>query len=327
MVLRIHSYFHFVFPKVRNYNISKLVMYYVNYIHEDILLDFEEAKLSGNDISIDYDENGINIKVSAYKDVFFKMINNIFSIILNQTYVEKSDYFNYKIKRYRSIEEKANGYLGTVMKKALIEHQEEYDLVYITNQQMLDFFEYNANNMYTQSLIYGDVDKDIINKMKTLLSIYEHGNSREIEKQFKSVSCDTIDDVLTFLSKNAIIKPMQLHRFVLKENFNGEDRDYYIAFIQIGQRTNSLDILSNILIYLYNNSKDRNGTKMEIVYKDQIIYLRTINYSFHSTPYILALSVSQLINALLSSVSRMTIEQFGDIYDKVKRIMQRRKQD
>ena len=120
---------------------------------------------------------------------------------------------------------------------------------------------------------------------------------------------------------------MQLHRFVLKENFNGEDRDYYIAFIQIGQRTNSLDILSNILIYLYNNSKDRNGTKMEIVYKDQIIYLRSINYSFHSTPYILALSVSQLINALLSSVSRMTIEQFGDIYDKVKRIMQRRKQD
>ena len=66
----------------------------------------------------------------------------------------------------------------------------------------------------------------------TLLSIYEHGNSREIEKQFKSVSCDTIDDVLTFLSKNAIIKPMQLHRFVLKENFNGEDRDYYIALFK-----------------------------------------------------------------------------------------------
>ena len=62
------------------------------------------------------DENGINIKVSSYKDVYLAIINKIIDIIYNKKSVNKDWTFDYESKRYRSIEEKSLNYLGNVIK-------------------------------------------------------------------------------------------------------------------------------------------------------------------------------------------------------------------
>ena len=209
-------------------------MVYVNYIEKDILMSFDEAKLSGNEIKANIDENGLNIKVVAYKDVYMPIIYKIFSLIIDVDKISLSKDYDYLSKRYRNLEEKSLNYLGMALKPQVhsIEDDEEESISQYNYDQMMDFFEYCSLNLYMESLVYGDVDEEITKEIKALLSsINTSGNSTGIEEKFPNKN--GMKEILEFLSYNTIIEKANLHIYKLYHNFAGEEQHYFISFYQM----------------------------------------------------------------------------------------------
>ncbi len=77
--------------------------------------------------------------------------------------------------------------------------------------------------------------------------------------------------------------------------FNREEEFTYIAFYQLGRRTNRLDIFSSLVCYMFNKGKYNESFTLEKVYKDNLIYhlflfyleLQKLNHVLliKSTPY------------------------------------------
>ena len=313
-VPRLHSYFRFVFPDIRTNDDEKYeyMMIYANVIAREILMRFDEAKMSGNEIVANIDESGLNIKVSGYKDVYMKIINDLFSYIFESsgsidTWIDNE--YDYLTKRYRTREEKALNYLGDVLKpmvnpKDSIEQSKRYD-------NLSEYFRYNARNMYIESLLYGDVDESIVQEMKSLLSRLDN-KGEEIENKYNK----TIEEVLDMLSENAEISNNTIHVFKIKENFDGDALNFFISFYQIGKRTTRLDILSSLLCELFNDDDD--AISLEIAYKDDIIYLRSIMKSYAVTPLSLCVQLEEKIESFIKNINTIEKEDFESSFNYVK---------
>ena len=320
-VPRIHSYFHLVFPDIRNTDreIYNLCMVYVNYIEKDILMSFDEAKLSGNEIKANIDENGLNIKVVAYKDVYMPIIYKIFSLIIDVDKISLSKDYDYLSKRYRNLEEKSLNYLGMALKPQVhsIEDDEEESISQYNYDQMMDFFEYCSLNLYMESLVYGDVDEEITKEIKALLSsINTSGNSTGIEEKFPNKN--GMKEILEFLSYNTIIEKANLHIYKLYHNFAGEEQHYFISFYQIGERNDQLDVLTSMLCELFNEkNKEMEGT-IEKVFKDNIIYLRVMMKSYTLTPLNMSQIFEEKVEKFISNVNDLTKEDFEMLFNYIK---------
>ena len=314
-VPRVHSYFRLVYPDVRNNDPDqyKLNMVYANVILEDFIKTFEEAKLSGNEIIMNIDENGINIKVSSYKDVYLAIINKIIDIIYNKKSVNKDWTFDYESKRYRSIEEKSLNYLGNVIKPDGNGNDNKQFRVHIDDYNVLDFFTYNSQHMYMEALIYGDIDEEMVSQMKrTLESINRSKESNEIESKYPNKK--NMKDILEGLSYNTIIQIGNVHVFRMKDTFNREEEFTYIAFYQLGRRTNRLDIFSSLVCYMFNKGKYNESFTLEKVYKDNLIYLRVIKSSYNNTPKEIAMDFDNLVEIFIEEINNISKEALNEAF-------------
>ena len=316
-VPRIHSYFRFIFPDIRNDETEqyKLNMFYANHIIKDIEMRFEEAKMSGNDIKVSIDENGLNIKVAAYKDIYYKIMNNLFELIFDLKQLTDYNAIDYETKRYRSLEEKTLYYLSSGIKPKVNGRDNFNTKKYLTASSILEFTKYNAKHMYIECLLYGDIDESIIIDMKNLLMKYYDKNSDEIKKRFSEQ--DNMNKILDYLSYNAEINENRVYVFKLKENFNEEGDNYYISFYQIGKRNNELDILSSLLCHLFNEYDDK--YKIDKVYKDNLIYLRSMIKSNILSPLSLSLEYENHIKIFLSKINILNKEEFESAFNHIKR--------
>lgn len=316
-VPRIHSYFRFVFPDIRNDETEqyKLNMFYVNHIINDIEMRFEEAKMSGNDIKVSVDENGLNIKVAAYKDIYYKIMNNLFELIFNLKHLTEYNDIDYETKKYRSLEEKTLYYLSSGVKPKVNGRDNFNTKKYMSSSTILEFSNYNAKHMYTECLLYGDIDEQIISDMKNLLIKYYDKNSKEIKKKFPEQN--NMNKILDYLSYNAEISEKRVYVFKLKEDFNEEEDNYYISFYQIGKRSNELDILSSLLCHLFNEYNEK--YKIEKVYKDNLIYLRSMIKNNILSPLSLSIEYENHIRIFLSKINILNKEEFEAAFNYIKR--------
>ena len=320
MVPRIHSYFRLIFPDVRTNNIDvyKTLMLYVNHLEREILLTFDEAKLSGNEIVANIDESGINIKVAGYKDVYLEIIYKLFSLIIDVEKISLDEDYDYKRKRYRNINEKALNYLGSVIKPDLLYIDPEDPAPSYGSDQLLDFFEYSAENMYLEGLVYGDVDDEMTRELKELFgSINSSGKSTEIEEKMDGKG--NMEKILEYLSYNTPIAQKNVHLFQLNENFSGEDENFFISFFQIGKRDNQLDILCSLAIDMFNRLNPEIEGTIEKVYKDNIIYIRTLIKSYTQSPMIMGQNFERKMEMLYEKVSNLAEEDFTTNFNYVKR--------
>ena len=315
-VPRIHSYFRLVFPDIRTEDEEqyKMNMFYANHIFKDFDMNFEEARVSGNDIKANIDENGINIKVAAYKDVYINIMKTIFDLIFNLQNLVDYSALDYETKQYRSIEEKALNYLGSVLKPNVCTNNSNTKK-YLTSSSILEYTKYNAKNMYIESLLYGDIDNEIKNQITELFNQINVENNNEIIKKYPNKN--NINQLLDYLSFNQNIQKGIDYVYNLKENFGDEDDNYYISFYQIGERTNELDILSTLLVNLYNDYIGK--FKMDKVYKDNIIYLRTIIHSSTETPLSLSKDFETSLQIFIGKVKILSDSEFSSVFEYAKR--------
>ena len=314
-VKRIHSYFHFLFPDSRKANELKSAMYlnfykYINYL---LLSHFEEAKLSGNDVEVSLDENGINLKIAAYQDVYLTIISKIFTLIFEIKFDSEQE-LDFEIDESRNLEEKTLNYLGRVIKPE-VNLQSEETVIYTLND-FQEFINYNLHNSYIESLLYGDLDDNIILQVQNILNKVKcSSESNEIQKRFPSTN--TFNDVLSYLSSNYEITGGSLFIYKIKKNFDKDEEIFYILFYQIGKRDTQLDIFTSLVAFMY-NSQNYKG-KMEKVYKDNMIYLRIILNSYTWTPSSLAESLEIQIESFLNHLHNMPPNKFENSLNYVKR--------
>ena len=317
-VPRVHSYFHFILPDVRTKILNTYIklMNYANYLMYAMMLNFEEAKMSGNEVVANIDENGLNIKVSAYKDIYVKIIKKLFQLIYHVGKIERKDSYNYQEKRYRSLEEKSLNFLANVLKRDTNGNFNKGDDA-ISADALEEYFDYNAQHLYLECLLYGDIDEEIVDQVKKMIiEVNVNDKSDEIEKKFPSEH--TMKEISEYLSHQAKIKEKTIHVYKLRETFGADDVYYYIAFYQIGERNNQLDVLSSLLVRIFNDFVSELMDPIEKVYKDNVIYLRMINFSVKSTPSTLAQDYDASVDLFMDKLDAMTVEEFKTHFDYVK---------
>ena len=317
-VPRIHSYFHFVLPDVRTTepNTYLKVMNYANYLIYSIILNFEEAKMSGNEVVANIDENGLNIKVSGYKDVYIKIIRKLFQLIYNVVDIDRKSSYNYQEKRYRSLEEKSLNFLANALKPNTLGDYNKGD--YQLDADVLrDYFNYNAKHLYLECLLYGDLNDEIVDEMKSMITeVNISDKSDEIEEKFPTQG--TMKAISEYLSYEAPIKERSIHVYKLIETFGVDDMYYYITFYQIGVRNNQLDVLSSLLVQVYNEYVGDLIEPLEKVYKDNMIYLRSITHSRRLTPLTLAQDYDTSIDLFIEKLDVLSLEEFTTMFNYVK---------
>ena len=268
----VYTYFHFEFPEIKIHNNpiqQKLNNYYVNHLIKKIELNLDDIKFSGNKIKIIYDENGINLKLKLYENIYIKIINQILNYIFNPNDFHEIGGIDYENRNYNSIKEKSLILLGCVLKK---------------NYESLIDLDMNSNNLFRiyslhiekyaievskkisiECFLYGYCSDNILNYISTTLQKYNNSNifyKKKIE--------------------NYEINYGNIFIYQIPFKFIEKNLNYLICFFQIGKRENLLDIYSSLFCNIFNSQNKE--ILFEKVYKDDIIYLRIIMNEINKLP-------------------------------------------
>lgn len=322
-VPRIHSYFRFIYPKLRTLtaNDYKINLYYINLLITEIDLSFEEARYSGNEIEISNDENGINLKISAYEDVFISIVKNIFDFLFDFKPI-KYESIDYETRRFRNLEEKSLAFLSSVIKQKILNGKDEryfkdkYDFPLSTIE---NYAIYNSQHMYIECFAIGTINNEIEKEMHNLLAKVDVSEkSKEIEVVFEKKN---IKEVLNSLRLNKEIEQGTTHLFKLAKNFDKEKEHFLVSFYQISKRTNEDDIMTAIFIEIFNEKTREN--KISKVYKDDYIYLRLIIKSTLETPFTLSKNFIKEVQEILNTIQKFTEKEFSYYFGIVARQYQK----
>ena len=278
----IMSKFHFIHPNVRNSNnnISRTNIKYYNYINKKIEQEFEEILDMGNNINLTMDKNGINLELNAFKDIYIKILDKIFSFFFEfeNDFVEYND-IDYITENFKSDLDKAIYHLQSQLKNNIDEKYFE------EKNKMMDIFKlklYGMNledNIYIEGLIYGNVDKEIIKKIKNVILKY---NTREYDNY--SVFNNTTELKKKILESKKV-KEGHIYIYKIRQNFMETNINYFLSFFQILE-FNKEKLIFLILIYLIlKKHLSSDSCKIHIIYIDEIYYILIIRKSFDFPEY------------------------------------------
>lgn len=306
-VPRIHAYFRFVFPDIRTTDETKrkVMIVLLNQIRRGIMMDFEEAKMSGNEIKVDLNENGFNIYISSYSDVFTRIASHVIKMIFDENKIPNDD-FDYRARAFNNLDEKSLFFLSNVVKDNVNNiHKRWFGAIDLKVFQA--YTKALKKSFYMESLLYGNVDKTTMSEIRQIINEIYSGNIEDgLEKAFEGA---TIEKILDTLSYNKPIPENNLQIFKLKENFDKEGKFHYINFYQIGERDSENEILSSFLCFSFNLLL-RFEYRIDKVYKDNLIYLRTLVGSYEEKPGAIAKKFESYIAKFLERTEQLTSFEF-----------------
>ena len=325
LVPRVHSYFHLIYPQMRTNDKAqhKLNLKAINHIMIDIDMEFEEARMSGNDINLDMDENGINIKLSCYKDVYLPIFLKLFTFIYDRTQIREFTSIDYETKHYRNKQDKANTILGSVVKPDINGNYNKNEQTFVVGSEIINYIGTIAMNSYIEGLLYGDVDDTLIDSLTEHLKAFDNGN--RIRKGLIDTYRDVINDksmngIFEYLRFNKEIPDNNVHVFRLNEVYWEVDHNYMIMFYQIGKRTNAHDVYCDLICYRFNKMINRNYKfEMKKIFKDDYIYLLIMIDSFNEKIDHVVQKVNDEIDSFTKNDIKITDVDFELMMNYVKR--------
>ena len=251
---KIYSSFHLIFPNIRNRNtnIYQLNLQYFNHLYKTIELEFEELFDKDNEdfhngyyIYFVKDDNGFNLELNTYKDVYMLFFKKIFSYIF-EFGKNFTQYINvdYNLNTFKDILSRALWYLKQVIKKEIQEKYFEKQNMNFDVKDVKAYVNEISQNIYLDGLLYGVIDVDIIKQVRELLLLlntreYEHNSFFANIKEFKER-----------VYKYRKIKEGNIHIYRLKQNFLEDNLNYYLSFYQIISFEDSNKELFITIIYL-----------------------------------------------------------------------------
>ena len=285
---KIYSSFHLIFPNIRNRNsnIYQLNLQYFNHLFKTIELEFEELFTKGNEDSnngyyIDFvkDDNGFNLEISTYKDVYMLFLEKIFSYIFE---FEKNftQYINvdYNLNTFKDIVSRALWYLKQVIKKEIQEKYFERQNMNFDVKDVKAYVNEISQNIYVDGLLYGVLDVDIIKEVRELLISL---NTREYDNYCFYTDIKGFKERVYKYRK---IKEGNIHIYKLRQNFLEDNLNYYLSFYQIINFDDNYKEIFVTIIYLL-LKKCIPQCNIYKIFTDNIYYFLIIRKSFDCPEY------------------------------------------
>ena len=296
----VYSKFHFINPNIRNINqnINKTQIKYYNYTNKKIEQEFEEILDMGNIINLTMDKNGINLELKAFKDIYIKILEKIFSFFFEfeNDFIEYGD-VDYISEDFKSDLDKAINCLQSALKEDLNEKYFE-GKNYLMDVNKLKLYGFNLeDNIYIESLIYGNMDMNLIKDIKNVFLKY---NTREYD--YLSIF-GNIAEFKKKILETKKIKEGGIYIYKLGANYLEHNINYYYSFFQILD-FNKEKYIYLILIYLL-MKKNLNSRSCTIhkIHIDEIYYISIIRKSF-DYPELMAKHVTVNIKKLIDIICK-----------------------
>ena len=296
----IFSKFHIIHPNIRNYSNNKAIyrtnVKYYNYLNKKIEQEFEEIFEMGNEINLTRDENGFNLEIKSYKDIYIKILEKIFSFFFEfeNDFVEYND-VNYLTEYFKTDFDKAINCLQTALKKEINEKFFE------DKNNKMDIFKlklfgvYLEENIYINAFISGNIDNDFIKKIKNVILAY---NTREYE------SSSIFENISEFKKKIFDTKKLNegtIYIFKLSNIFREMHINYFISFYQILDLENNKKVFLFLIYLLLKKHLNSENCKIYKIYIDQIFYILIIRKSLDYPEYMakhVSLNIKKLIDII-----------------------------
>ena len=292
----VFSKFHIIHPNIRNHtnNIYNINIKYYNYIDKKIEQEFEEIFEMGNEIKLTRDDNGFNLEIKAFKGIYIKILEKIFSFFFEfeNDFIEYGD-VNYTTEYFKSDFDKAIKCLHTALKNDINEKYFE------AKNKMMNLFIlklYGMNledNLYIDGFIYGNLDLDIIKIIKNVLLEY---NTREYDN-------NSIFENTTEFKKKVLetkkINEGNIYIYKLTGDFREHFINYFISFYQILDFDKEKKIFLLLIYLLFKKHLNNNTCKVYKIFIDEIYYILILRKSFDYPEYMaknISLNIKKLID-------------------------------
>ena len=307
----IYSKFHFIYPYIRSSQnkTNRTNIKYYNYICKNIEQEFEEIiyKNCENKIILTNDHNGINLELNTYKDIYMKVLRKILKYFFefDKDFIEYGnvDYFTQKF--------------NSELNQALYCIQEVTKTFF-----SLKFYEndYEANNLklygnelqdhiYIDSLIYGDIDNNIISEIKNIILYY---NTRE----YSDISIfNNINQVKEKMFEAKKIKEGNIYIYKLQRLFYEENLNYYISSYQIIDFSEEKKIYILFIYLLFKKYLEK--CDVYKIYMDKMYYIVIIRKSF-DCPELIAKHTFLNIKKLIDIICNKTRNEIINILLNIK---------
>ena len=254
---KIYSSFHIIYPNIRfnryNHipNIYSINLKYFNHLYKKIQIEFEELfdinNINFNNdyyINLSKDENGLNLEINTFQDVYLIIIQKIFSFIFEfeNNYIEYTN-VDYNENIFKDEISQALWYLKQVIKKDINEKYFKDKNKYFNINEIKEYANEIIQNIYIDGLLYGYINYDIIKEVKNILFTY---NTREYDNF--SFFTD-IPDFKKRLYEYKQIKESNIHIFKCRQGYVEDNLNYYLSFYQLIDCDNNKELFI-IIIYL-----------------------------------------------------------------------------
>ena len=301
----IKSKFHLIHPYIRNHsdNTKKINIKYYNYIDKKIEQEFEEIFCMGNEIKLTRDENGINLEINVFKDIYIKVLEKILSFFFyfENDFFEYAD-VNYTDEYFKSDLDQAIYFLGLVLKKDIKDKyfQEKNNMFYLF--KLKSFGVDLEDNIHIDSFIYGNVDMDMIKKIKNLFLKY---NTREYDQNniFKN-----INEFKKKIFEINEIKEGHIYIYKLDRNFNQPNINYFFCFYQILEFDKDKNIFLILIYLLMKKYLISKNSEIYKIYIDKIYYILIMRKSLDYPEYMAkhtSINIKKLIEIICNKSDKI----------------------
>ena len=297
---KIFSSFHIIYPNIRSnqFSVEQINLKYYNYLHRLIEIEFEEL-LDVNDdnfyINLNKDENGLNLEINTYSDIYLLVIKKIFSFIFefdkNARELANIDY-NSQINDNQIL--KAISYLKKVIKREINENYFEEINKQFSSNDINSYANEISQNMHIDGLLYGYLDKNILQEVRNMLFIY---NTREYDNY------SFFEDIPNFKQRiydYTNIKEGSIYVYKLRQNFEEDNVSYYISFYQLNDCDDYKELFIIIIYLLLKEYLPR--VEVHRIFTDNIYYILIISKSFDN-PELIAEYINKNIKNLVDIIS------------------------
>ena len=305
----IMSKFHFIHPNVRNSinAINRTNVKYYNYINKKIEQEFDEILDMGNKINLTMDKNGINLEIFAFKDIYIKILDKIFSFFFEfeNDFIEYND-VDYMTENFKCNLDKAINLLQSQLKNYIDEKYFE------EKNKMMDIYKlklYGTNledNIYINGFIYGNMDKDIIKSIKNILLKY---NTREYD--IYSVFNNT-KELKKKILESKKLKEGHIYIYKIRQNFMENNINYFLSFYQILEFDKEQKIFLILIYLLLKKHLSSEICEIHKIYIDEIYYILIIRKSFDYPEYMaknISMNIKQLIDIICDDKKNKNLKQ------------------
>ena len=305
----IMSKFHFIHPNVRNSinAINRTNVKYYNYINKKIEQEFDEILDMGNKINLTMDKNGINLEIFAFKDIYIKILDKIFSFFFEfeNDFIEYND-VDYTTEIFKCNLDKAINLIQSQLKNFIDEKYFE------EKNKMMDIYKlklYGTNledNIYINGFIYGNMDKDIIKSIKNILLKY---NTREYD--IYSVFNNT-KELKKKILESKKLKEGHIYIYKIRQNFMENNINYFLSFYQILEFDKEQKIFLILIYLLLKKHLSSEICEIHKIYIDESYYILIIRKSFDYPEYMaknISINIKQLIDIICDDKKNKNLKQ------------------